>query len=123
MTTESQRASVLNCLKTSVTMTLCRSGNAQLNDEFENEPFNRIVLTISRLLHFHASTAENGNVPLRRRTTNRERPVSLHLAMKLYGETRMRVLVDVTYQMSILYHRPQTILSNSKKEECLRLEE
>ncbi|KAE8742548.1 hypothetical protein FOCC_FOCC011900 [Frankliniella occidentalis] len=74
--------------------------------------------SIAQLLTFHIVKRRTGKS--RRHNRQQETPVPCYLAMKLYGETRKRKLIDTTYSLglSISYSRLDSILTEKANEVC-----
>lgn len=89
----------------------------------QEEFFDQAVRTISQLICFHTRKGR------RRRRENShyhhkhaEQPVPIYLAMKIYGSTRSRELLDTVYRLglSISYDRLQDILDEGASTMCQR---
>ncbi|KAK3923417.1 Envelopment polyprotein [Frankliniella fusca] len=74
--------------------------------------------TIAQLLAYHIVKRRTGKS--RRHNKQQETPAPCYLAMKLYGETRKRKLIETTHRMglSISYSRLDTILTEKANDVC-----
>lgn len=85
---------------------------AQAQD-LNDEEFDQIVTSMSELLTFHSFKRVRGHS--RRHTRDQETPTPVYVATKLYGETRKKELIDLTFKLglSISYDRLQTMLDEA----------
>jgi len=81
------------------------------NEDEEQADFDQVVNSVAQLISFHAVKRVSKSTT-RRHNSEREKPVPVYLAMKLYGATRSETLINLTHQLgfSISYNRLHTIL-------------
>ena len=71
-----------------------------LNGQNSEANYCRIASSIADLLAFHAVKRHQKGAT-RRHDAKQETPTSVYVAMKLYGATRSRKLIDMTHELGM----------------------
>lgn len=79
-----------------------------------------VVSCLAQLLYFHCRKKQKGKT--RRHDANKETPVPVYVATKVYGATTSKQLIDTMFQLglSISYDRLHTILHTRAIKACLQ---
>ncbi|KAK3910837.1 Protein dachsous [Frankliniella fusca] len=111
-TLDKQAESTPLSLKTLLSMIMRGPGSFASITE-EEADFDQVINSIAQLISYHAVKRVSKSTD-RRISSERETPVPVYLAMKIYGESRSKTLVNLTHELglSISYKRLQAILND-----------
>jgi 16S rRNA U1498 N3-methylase RsmE len=110
-TLDKQEESTPLSLKTLLKMIMRGPGSLPSMAE-EEADFDQVVNSLAQLISYHSIKRVSASTT-RRHSSQRETPVPVYLAMKIYGESRSKTLVNITHELglSISYNRLQSILN------------
>lgn len=122
MNPECQEECVPTSLRTLIKMILKGPSSIQCNPSEQEIDPDQVVSTISQLLFYHANQRTRNETTRRRHDARRETPVTVYLAMKIYGESRSKNLVKITHELglSISYDGLQSIITDRANRVCNR---
>jgi len=75
-------------------------GPGNIDSASEDNDYDQIILTIAQLISYHTIKRSRGE-KIRRHDRNRETPVAVYVALKIYGDTRNKDLIDVMHKLGL----------------------